>query len=165
MSGAALEEARRLLYEKAIKKFTLQEVTKHRVIKNKNLIEMLSRYPGYGVGYKVTRKWWPQGQFMHIKNVELYSARFGRAWGIMYKDGQIASNKIEKIDGVLKRGMWQYELSDAAFTEQTVELDNGLKFNLGETQKLIDEKKEFLSQRKKSMQWIGEPEIELDEAG
>jgi len=40
-----------------------------------------------------------------------------------------------------------------------------LKFNLGETQKLIDEKKEFLSQRKKSMQWIGEPEIELDEAG
>ena len=31
--SAAMEEARRLLYEKAIKKFTLQEITKHRVIK------------------------------------------------------------------------------------------------------------------------------------
>jgi hypothetical protein len=61
--------------------------------------------------------------------------------------------------------MWQYDLSDSAFTEQTVELDNGLQFNLGETQKLIDEKKEFLAQRRKSMQWIGEPEIEFDEAG
>ena len=117
MSGAALEEARRLLYEKAIKKFTLQEVTKHRVIKNKNLIEMMSRYPGYGVGFKVTRKWWPQGQFMHVRNVELYSARFGKAWGIMYKDGKVFGNKIEPIDGVLKRGMWQYDLSDSAFTE------------------------------------------------
>ena len=46
-----------------------------------------------------------------------------------------------------------------------MELDNGLQFNLGETQRLIDEKKEFLSQRRKSMQWIGEPEVELDEAG
>lgn len=29
---------------------------------------------------------------------------------------------------------------------------------------MIDEKKAFLSERKKQMQWIGEPEIELDEA-
>jgi hypothetical protein len=28
--GAAMEEAKRLLYEKAIKKFTLQEVTRHK---------------------------------------------------------------------------------------------------------------------------------------
>ena len=40
---AAMEEARRLLYEKAIKKFTLQDVTKHRIIRNKNLVEMLTR--------------------------------------------------------------------------------------------------------------------------
>ena len=45
---AAMEEARRLLYEKAIKKFTMQQVTKHKTIQHKNLVEMLSRYPGYG---------------------------------------------------------------------------------------------------------------------
>lgn len=38
-----MEEARRLLYEKAIKKFTLQEVTKQQKMSYKNLIEMLSR--------------------------------------------------------------------------------------------------------------------------
>ena len=43
-------------------------------------------------------------------------------------------------------------------------LDNGVAFNLGETQRLIDEKKAFLLERKKQMQWIGEPEVELDEA-
>lgn len=37
--GAAMEEARRLLYEKAIKKFALNEITKHKTIQNKNLIE------------------------------------------------------------------------------------------------------------------------------
>ncbi len=57
--GAAMEEARRLLYEKAIKKFTLQEVTKHKSLRQKNLVEMLSGYPGYGNGFKVYQKYWP----------------------------------------------------------------------------------------------------------
>jgi len=148
---AAMEEARRLLYEKAIKKFTLQDVTKHRIIKSKNLVEMLTRYPGYGVGYKVQRKWWPAGQYYHIKNVELYSARYGKLWGILYKDGKVAGNKIEPIDGALKRGMWTYDLSDASMTEQEVMLDNGVVFHLGESQRLIDEKKEFLKLRKQQM--------------
>jgi hypothetical protein len=30
---AAMEEARRLLYEKVIKKFTLQEITKHKTFR------------------------------------------------------------------------------------------------------------------------------------
>ncbi len=46
--GAAMEEARRLLYEKAIKRFTLEEVTKHKTLSYKNLIEMISRYPSKG---------------------------------------------------------------------------------------------------------------------
>jgi hypothetical protein len=85
--GAAMEEAKRLLYEKAIKKFTLQEVTKHRTIQHKNLIEMLSRYPGYGQGFKVYRKWWPQNMFFHVRNVHLFAPRYGRLQGILYKDG------------------------------------------------------------------------------
>lgn len=43
-------------------------------------------------------------------------------------------------------------------------LDNGVVFHLGESQRLLDEKKEFLKLRKQQMQWIGEPEVELDEA-
>ena len=111
--GAAMEEARRLLYEKAIKKFTLQEVTKHRIIKQKNLVEMLSKYPGHGEGFKVYRKWWPQNMFFHVKQVDLYSARYGKINGILYKDGQIAGSKIDPIDGILKRGAWQYSLNDS----------------------------------------------------
>lgn len=53
-----MEEARKLLYEKAIKKFTMQEVTKHSEMSYKNLIEMLSKYPGNGMGFKVYSKWW-----------------------------------------------------------------------------------------------------------
>jgi hypothetical protein len=44
-----------------------------------------------------------------------------------------------------------------------VELENGVKFDMGETLRLIEEKKELLIKRKKEMQWIGEPEVELDE--
>ena len=115
--GAAMEEAKRLLYEKAIKKFTMQEITRHRTITNKSLVEMLSRYPGNGVGFKVYRKWWPENMFFHVKRVELFAPRFGRMWGIKYKDGKIDQHKIERIDEILKRGMWKYHLSDAAFTE------------------------------------------------
>ena len=128
-----MEEARRLLYEKAIKKFTLQEITKHRTIKQKNLVEMLSRYPGYGTGFKVYRKWWPEGMFYHVRSVNLLSPRHGRLTGILYKNNQLAGNKIVKIEEVLKRGMWNYQLNDAALTEQEVTLENGVHINLGET--------------------------------
>lgn len=70
--GAALDEAKRLLYEKAIKRFTMQEVTKHHTIPHKNLIEMLSRYPSQGVGFKVWSKWWPENTFYHVRDVRLF---------------------------------------------------------------------------------------------
>lgn len=70
--SAALEEARRLLYEKAIKKFTLQEITKHKTIGTKNLVELISRYPGHGEGFKVYRKFWPENCFYHVKKVDLF---------------------------------------------------------------------------------------------
>ena len=69
--GAAMEEARRLLYEKAVKKFTMQEVVKHKDITVKNLIEMISRYPGNGQGFKVSSRYWPEGSFFHIQRVDL----------------------------------------------------------------------------------------------
>jgi len=67
-----MEEARRLLYEKAIKKFTLQEVTNHSKFTSHNLISLLTRYPGNGVGFKVYQKYWPQGTFFHVRDVTLF---------------------------------------------------------------------------------------------
>ena len=70
---------------------------------------------------------------MHVKRVDLTGPRYGNLYGIMYRDNQISGNKIEKIDDVLKRGMWHYDLTDSAFTEQTVKLDNGVTMDLGHT--------------------------------
>lgn len=57
--------------------------------------------------------------------------------------------------------MWQYQLDDAAFTKQEVTIENGNTYNLGETQRLIQEKHEFLRKRSKSMQWFVEPVKEV----
>lgn len=153
-----MEEARRLLYEKAIKKFTLQDITKHKSLRQKNLMEMLSGYPSHGVGFKVSNKLWPQGSFYHVKQVELYAPRYGRILGVLYQNNQIAGNKIERVDQILKRGLWQYDLSDSAFTEPQVTLDNDLTIDMVRTQQLIEEKRDFLAKRTKSMTWVGEPE-------
>ncbi len=89
--------------------------------------------------------------FFHVKRVELQAPRFGKMWGVMYKDGAITGTKIEPIDGILKRGVWNYHNQDEAFTEPSITLDNGLTMDLARTQKLIDEKKEFLTKRSKSI--------------
>lgn len=81
----------------------------------------------------------------------------------MYKDGKLAGNKIEPVDGILKRGMWKYSLSDPQFTERNVTLDNGVSLDLVRTQQLIDQKKKFLVERKKSMTWVKEPTPEDQE--
>ena len=69
-----MEEARRALFEKVIRKYTLQELVKHRTMGagQKNLIELISRYPGQGLNFKVFRKTWHEGTFFHIKRVELF---------------------------------------------------------------------------------------------
>ena len=69
---AAMEEARRLLYEKAIKKFTMQDIIKHHNAPYKNLVQMLSQYPNNGEGFKVWAKWWEPGTFFHVKEVKLF---------------------------------------------------------------------------------------------
>ena len=69
-----MEEARRKLFEKAIKKFTIKELVKHQTIGSgqKNLIELISRYPGFGRDFKVFKKTWPANSYYKIKQVELF---------------------------------------------------------------------------------------------
>jgi len=113
-----MEEARRKLFEKVVRKFTLAEVAKHRTIGagQRNIVELISKYPGYGKDFKIFRSSWPENSFIHIKRVELFSGRFGRMRGVKYWNGERASTKVEPIKGLLKRGVWQYDCSDEKFT-------------------------------------------------
>ena len=63
------------------------------------------------------------------------------------------------MQGILKRGMWRYDMTDAAFTQPQAQLDNGITYDLLGRHKLIEEKKEFLKLREKAMQVLKEPEV------
>ena len=73
-----MEEARKKLFEKAIKKFTIKELVKHQSIGSgqKNLIELISRYPGFGKDFKVFKKTWPENSYYKVKQVELFVSQF-----------------------------------------------------------------------------------------
>ena len=69
-----MEEARRALFEKVVRKYTLQEVVRHKTTGagQRNLIELVSRYPSYGQGFKVFKKTWHEGSFFHVRRVEMF---------------------------------------------------------------------------------------------
>ena len=69
-----MEEAKKALFERVIKKYTLAEVIKHGSYGpgQKNLIELIARYPGQGQGFKVFKKTWSEDHFFHIKRVHMF---------------------------------------------------------------------------------------------
>ena len=79
----------------------------------RNLPEMISRYPKYGKGFKVFKKTWPEDHFWQIYHVVPGTKKSAKIYGIMYKDGERISNNIDKIHGVHKRGIWQYDINGA----------------------------------------------------
>ena len=73
-----MEEARKALFGKVIRKYTLPELVKHRSLGagQKNLIELISRYPGQGMNFKVFKKTWNEGTFFHVKRVQLFVSAY-----------------------------------------------------------------------------------------
>ena len=70
----------------------------------------------------------------------------------------MVSQRVDKLRRPLSRGLWQYDLSDPTFTEQTVTLDNGRTIeDLAAHQSLITQKLEFLKARQEGMEWKVEP--------
>lgn len=69
-----MEEARKKLFEKAMKKFTMAELTKHQTFGSgqRNLVELISRYPGFGQGFKIHKKTWPENSYIEVKDVHLF---------------------------------------------------------------------------------------------
>ena len=37
----------------------------------KNIYEQISKYPGYGMGFKVFRRSWPADSYFHIKKIDI----------------------------------------------------------------------------------------------
>jgi hypothetical protein len=72
-----MEEARKKLFEKVIKSFEMKQLIRHQTIGSgqKNLIELISRYPGHGLGFKVHRKTWPEDSYWLIKDVHLFVSK------------------------------------------------------------------------------------------
>ena len=60
-----------VIKEEKVKTYTLQDVTKHANIGagQKNIFELISRWPGYGAGFKLYKKQWPKDCFFHAKEV------------------------------------------------------------------------------------------------
>ena len=69
-----MEEARRALFERVIKKYTMQEVVKHRSYGSgqRSLIELISRYPSHGLHFKVFKKTWHEGSFYHVRRTDIF---------------------------------------------------------------------------------------------
>jgi small subunit ribosomal protein S34 len=72
----------------------------------RNLVELISRFPKQGAGIKVFKKTWPENCYWHVFYTKMSTDKAGRMYGIKYWEGERISNKIDKIPGVMKRGIW-----------------------------------------------------------
>ena len=74
---------------------------------------MVTRFPGKGKGMKVFRKTWPENTYWQVMHVEMTSEKTAKFFGIKYENGKLCSTKVDKIPGVAKRGIWQFDINGA----------------------------------------------------
>ena len=74
---------------------------------------MISRFPQQGAGMKVFKKTWPENCYWEVYYAKMSSQKAGRLYGLKYWQGDRLSTKIDKIPGVMKRGVWQYDINNA----------------------------------------------------
>ena len=104
-----------------------------------NLYDMIGRFPGRGVGFKVFRKSWPEESYWHIKFADKLSpcGKKFRVYGVKYWKGQLVSDSISRINGANKRGIWQFDMNGKiSLSDHQINLYN----------KMLEEKKEQESQ-------------------
>ena len=77
----------------------------------RNLVELIARFPQNGKGMRVFRKSWPEDSYWQVWKVQMTSEKAGRVYGVRYWKGELLSSKIDKINGASKRGIWQYDIS------------------------------------------------------
>ena len=99
------------LIKRALQKYPVPETLTSKP-GERNLIELLSRFPNKGVGMKVYRKTWPENCYWHIYYNKLTSEKSGKVFGIKYWNDEMQDKKIAKIPGAMKRGIWQFDMND-----------------------------------------------------
>ena len=79
----------------------------------RNLVELIGRFPQNGKGMKVFKKTWPDDCYWLIYDVKMRSAQSARMYGLHYWNGELQKHKIAHIPGVHKRGIWQFDVNGA----------------------------------------------------
>ena len=139
-----------------LKSFTLDSVTKYTKGKEKNLVEQLFYFPNFGQGFKVFMRMRPY-EYWVVDNVTVKNNRHGKIFG-MYFDKDVMENKIAKIRRTLQEGRWGFE-----FPNDKVYSENGVEYNIKETQDLIAEKSQILVKRNQSIGHVPKQILEREQ--
>jgi len=78
-----------------------------------NLPELVTRFPDNGKGMKAFRKSWPADSYWLLMHINITSNKTARLYGIQYWKGELISDKVAKVRGATKRGIWQFDINGA----------------------------------------------------
>lgn len=130
----------------AAKRFTFDKLVNFQNKGLRNLPELLSLFPNYGVGFKVFYKSDREKENFIIDKVNPINNRHADFYGLKHNADGLAGNKIEKIKNTLKRGIWNFTIQPGKFVT-----DNGVEFDIKKTEELIEKKKMFMQNRLKAL--------------
>ena len=82
---------------------------------------MITRFPHNGRGMKVWRKTWDESNYFLVKHVEMSTKKSARMYGLKFQNNELVGNKVERIRGVTKRGIWQFDYNEAFEVPEFVE--------------------------------------------
>ena len=95
----------------------------------RNLYELIMRFPKKGKGMKAYRKHWPENCYQEIWNIKPTSDKTARMYGVHYWQGELQSHHIGKINGAMKRGIWKFDLAsikDEEIQKYVADVEAGL---------------------------------------
>jgi hypothetical protein len=124
----------------AVRRFTIDGVSKYSFKGVKTLIELMSLFPNYGMGFRIWRKT-NKNEYFILDKINIKNNRNAELFGIPHKDG-VPSNKIEKIRSTQQDIGWNYEpLTTKCYT------DNGVEYDIKRMEELIAIKKKVIEKR------------------
>jgi hypothetical protein len=144
-----MEKAKKLLYERKIRTYSLDCITRNKKYWHKNLVEMLIIFPNKGIGLEVKQKKNEWKSFYRIKDVKSSDGRRGLVKAVLYKNTTPVTGRYESIRGIFKRGIWDCRIP------QPINVSvNHNSFQIDKLQQLIQEKELFLKERQQKLKQI-----------
>ena len=124
------------------KRFTFDKIVNFQHKGIRNLPELLSLFPNYGLGFKVFFKSDNEKEQYIIDKVNPINHRHADFYGLKYNSNTLVGNKIEKLKNTLKKGIWNFTIQPGKFVT-----DNGVEYDIKKTEELIEKKRLFLLSR------------------